>query len=104
MAEYELTPDAENDLGEIARYTKRTWGVAQTRRYKAALIRGFRGIAKGTVHSRQPLPHRSDVRSCQCEHHYVFSVHEQVEKPVIVAVLHENMDLIERLRERLEDE
>ena len=46
MAEYELTPDAENDLREIARYTTRTWGVAQTRKYKAALLRGFTGIAK----------------------------------------------------------
>lgn len=104
MAEYELTPDAENDLREIARYTTRTWGVAQTRRYKAALVRGFTGIAQETVHSRQPLPHRPDVRSCRCEHHYVFSIHEEDEKPVIVAVLHENMDLIERLRERLEEE
>jgi hypothetical protein len=34
----------------------------------------------------------------------VFSIHEEDEKPVIVAVLHENMDLIERLRERLEEE
>ncbi len=50
MAEYELTPDAENDLREIARYTTRTWGVAQTRKYKAALLRGFTGIAKKTVH------------------------------------------------------
>ncbi len=41
MAEYELTPDAENDLREIARYTTRTWGVAQTRKYKAALVRGL---------------------------------------------------------------
>jgi toxin ParE1/3/4 len=104
MAEYELTLDAENDLREIARYTTRTWGVAQTRKYKAALLRGFTGIAKETVHSRQPLPHRPDVRSCRCEHHYVFSIHEEDEKPVIVAVLHENMDLIERLRERLEEE
>jgi plasmid stabilization system protein ParE len=104
MAEYKLTPDAENDLREIARYTTRTWGAAQTRNYKAALLRGFTGIAKETVRSGQPLPHRPDVRSCRCEHHYVFSIHKEDEKPVIVAVLHENMDLIERLRKRLEEE
>lgn len=104
MTEYELTPDAENDLREIARYTMRTWGVEQTRAYKGALLREFSGLAKGTARSRQPLPHRPEVRICRCEHHYVFSVHEEGEKPVIVAVLHESMDLIERLRERLEYE
>ena len=65
---------------------------------------GFKGIAEETVHSRKPLPHRPDVRSCRCEHHYVFSIHEEDEKPVIVAVLHENMNLIERIPERLEEE
>ena len=102
MADYELTPDAENDLREIARYTTRTWGIVQARRYKADLLRGFKSIAKGSVLSRQPLPHRPDVQSCRCEHHYIFSIHDKGTKPVIVAVLHENMDLIERLRERLD--
>ena len=44
---------------------------------------------------------RDDVQSSRCEHHYVFSIHKEDENPVIVAVLHENMDLINRLNERL---
>lgn len=101
MPEYELTPDAEDDLREIARFTTKTWGAAQARRYKAALLRGFKAVAQETARTRRPLPHRPDVRSCRCEHHYIFSIHEEGAKPVIVAVLHENMDLPTRPRKRL---
>jgi len=103
MPEYRLTPDTEGDLWEIARYTLETWGEAQQRRYEAALIKCFESMADGSARSRSPLAHRSDVRQVHCQHHYVFAM-EIVDEPVtIVAVLHEKMDLIARLRERLSD-
>jgi hypothetical protein len=46
---YELTPDAERDLREIARYTLRQWGVRQRRRYASALEAGFRAIAQRRI-------------------------------------------------------
>ena len=45
MVPYELTPDAERDLREIARYTLRQWGVRQQRRYASVLEAGFRALA-----------------------------------------------------------
>jgi plasmid stabilization system protein ParE len=37
MLPYELTPAAEADVRDIARYTLRQWGVRQQRRYARLL-------------------------------------------------------------------
>ena len=52
MVPYELTPAAEADLREVARYTLRQWGVRQQRRYARQLEACFRGIADGRLRSR----------------------------------------------------
>lgn len=103
MAEYRLTPDAEADLWEIARYTLQTWGEAQQRRYEARLIKCFQALAEGTPRARYPLPHRQDVRQIHCQHHYIFAIDTPNEPVTIVAVLHEKMDLMTRLTNRLGD-
>jgi toxin ParE1/3/4 len=41
------------------------------------------------------------VRVARCQHHYAFYVHPEAQKPLILAVLHEQMDLLARLGERL---
>lgn len=104
MPEYRLTPDAEADLAAIARYKVVTWGPEQAKRYQKALERGFKAVAEGAGRYTSPLPHRPDVRCLRCQHHYIFSVHEDGEAAAIVAILHENMDLPTRLRDRLQGE
>lgn len=104
MPSYKLTPDAENDLLEIAIYTIETWGLEQSDSYEAALGVCFRSIAAGTAHTRSPIPHRPELQVCRCEHHYVFALLEEGSAALIVAVLHEKMDLMVRLRERLDGE
>ncbi len=47
--------------------------------------------------------HREDFRVSRCQHHYVFFVREDDGSVLILAVLHENMDLLERFRDRLAD-
>lgn len=99
---YRLTPDAENDLLEIAKYTVETWGVKQARLYEAAILRCFAALGQGSARTSIPITSRPELKSCRCQHHYVFSLHGESERPVIIAVLHENMHLITRLRVRLE--
>ena len=41
------------------------------------------------------------LRSVLCQHHYIFSLTRQNAPAVVLAVLHERMDLIARLRNRL---
>jgi plasmid stabilization system protein ParE len=98
---YELTPAAEADLREIARYTLRQWGVRQQRRYARLLEACFRGIAEGSARSRNFSERYPQVRVTQCQHHYVFYLHPEGEKPRIIALLHERMDLVTRIGERL---
>ena len=102
MAEYELSPATEADLLEIALYTIRTWGVKQAERYEAALESHFVAIGRKDVRSRAFLEHRPELRVSRCEHHYVFFLQHENARPLILAVFHENMDLMARLRDRLD--
>lgn len=101
MRSYTLTPDAENDLVAIATYTIATWGLEQAARYEAALESCFESLADGSARSKAPIAHRPELRVVRCEHHYVFVRLEEEAPPLILAVLHEKMDLMERLKDRL---
>ena len=98
---YELTPDAERDLREIAQYTLRQWGARQQRRYARLLEAGLRTIAQRRIVLRPFSPHYPDVFVSHCEHHYIFYLHPEGQKPRIFAVFHEHMALLARLAERL---
>jgi toxin ParE1/3/4 len=102
MPSYELTSDAEADLEKIAAYTLREWGAEQQIRYAELLEAGFHRIASGMAISRQFSEHYPQIRVTRCEHHYVFHLQgEETTAPRIIAVLHERMDMIARLRRRL---
>ena len=102
MAEYVLAPEADNDLLEISRYTAHTWGLEQTERYVSKLDEHFLAIVAGTVQARVLMEERPDLLYSHCEHHYVFFARDDVGGVFILAVFHENMDLMVRLKERLE--
>lgn len=99
--EYELTDAADEDLLSIARYTIKTWGIELAHRYNAALELHFKEIGQNQVRSRKVLKRRSDLFSTHCEHHYIFYLVRKNKCPLILAVFHEHMDLMSRLRERL---
>lgn len=102
MAEYELTEEADSDLLGIARYTIKTWGMAQALRYEVALEGHFAAIGRGDTHARTFWGNRPDLMFSRCEHHYIFFLLRVDAVPLIIAVFHERMDLMSRLRERLE--
>jgi plasmid stabilization system protein ParE len=101
MPEYELTTFAEDDLKSIARYTLDTWGLEQAKRYERVLVTRFRQIAKGHISPRAFLSHRPDLLFTHCEHHYIFYRPREAQCPLILAVFHERMDLMQRLKGRL---
>jgi plasmid stabilization system protein ParE len=88
-------------LREIARYTLRQWGPRQQQRYAGLLAAGLQTIAERRLVPRRFSRHYPEVFVSRCEHHYIFYMHPDGEKPRILAVLHENMDLVSRLAERL---
>lgn len=100
--EYKLTELCEHDLEEIARYTIETWGVDQAKRYQAALEAHFKAIGRGQAQGRVFLNHLPTLISTRCELHVIFSIQREGTCPLIIAVLHERMDLISRLQDRLD--
>jgi len=102
MAEYEISPGAERDLLEIAIYTITVWGPAQAERYQAALQRRFSELGQRGMQARAFLEHRPELLVTRCEHHFIFFLMREVDVPLVLAVLHENMDLVARVRERLD--
>ena len=99
MRRYKLTAGAKKDLIAIWNYTFDTWGEAQADIYLGKIEAGFANIAKGTVTEKQPLSSYPKLHSVHCEHHYIFFL--KTDKPIILAILHEKMDFIIRLKKIL---
>jgi len=101
MPPYELTASAQEDLKEIARYTLTTWGRKQTLVYAGLLEKHFCEISARTAYVRSFSKRFPQILVSHCEHHYIFHVHPDNQSPRIIAVLHENMDILSRLKNRL---
>ena len=100
-APYIFHPAAEKELREILRYTRKNWGDAQAKKYAAKLRECFQALATG----KQPCKDMSELypalRMAHCESHYVFYLLRQNAPALIIAILHERMDIVARLEHRL---
>ena len=103
MQPYELTPSAEIDLKEIARYTLKQWGKQQSLHYASLLEARFLEIANKTAFSRQFSEQYPQILVTRCEHHYIFYILSEGKRPCIIAVLHERMEMIAKLKRRLDE-
>ena len=101
MLPYELTPSAASDLRDIARHTLTRWGRRQQQRYARQLESCCQAIGDGTTVSRMFSHRHPSVCVMRCQHHYIFYLTPADGKPVIIAFLHERMDLTARLQGRL---
>lgn len=101
MPRYELTDDADSDLEKIIRYTLDQWGEKRAEQYADKLHRCFEKIARKEVVSRPFSSKHANARVFRSEHHYIFYIHPEGKPPRIFAVLHERMDMLARLKERL---
>ncbi|MFC3165828.1 type II toxin-antitoxin system RelE/ParE family toxin [Ciceribacter thiooxidans] len=103
MTAYILTVEAESDLRSVIRYTRAQWSVAQVRRYVSALERGIANLAEGKVPFKDMSALYPALRMARCQHHYVFCLPREDAPALIVAILHERMDLMKRLADRLNE-
>ena len=99
MAVPELTSSAKADLAAIVQYTLDTWGHDQAKTYVHKFKVCLEKINKGTALSRLKLKDKK-CKALLCEHHYIFYLDR--DPKVVIAILHERMDLMKRLKERLE--
>ncbi len=99
MITYDLTLAAEEDLRVIWRYTYETWGLEQAEKYFNQIEACCEAVGEGRARSRSFDELPEDVRVYRCKHHYI--VWLTGDRPIIIAVLHERMDFVHRLRDRL---
>ena len=98
---YVLTLEAEADLRGIIRYTRQQWSVEQVRVYIGRLERGIARLAARQGAYREMSDLYPKLLMAHCEHHYAFALPGEGGPALIVAILHERMDLMARLAERL---
>lgn len=98
---YILSLSAEADLRDIIRYTRQQWGDTQARQYLAALEGCIERLAAGQGIFKDMTALHPGLRLVHCRHHYIFCLPRDHEPALIVAILHERMDLLTRLSGRL---
>jgi len=103
MAKYLLSPQADEDLESIIRYTLETWGDKQTEKYVDQLEACLDAIGRGEAIPRRFSRRFTDLCVLRCQRHFIFYLKEEsVQPPMIIALLHEKMDLVSRVIERLD--
>lgn len=101
MKTYLLTKSAEADLREVVRYTLKEWGEAQCSRYVAALEKQVEAVATGNGVFKVMDELLPTLRVALCGKHYIFCLPQAQAPAIILAILHERMDVVARLKKRL---
>jgi plasmid stabilization system protein ParE len=98
---YVVSKGGGADLIDIARYTTKKWGAAQCRAYISQLEQGAEAIAKGEGTFKEVGGLYPELRVALCGKHYIFCLPRLGDLPLIVAIFHERMDIMARLKNRL---
>jgi toxin ParE1/3/4 len=101
MANWLVAPEAQRDLEGIRQYTERNWGTAQAGKYRAQLRTCAARLASDPACGKDLASFRMGLRAVRCQHHYVYCLFDAAHPPVIISVLHERMDLMAKIAERL---
>lgn len=96
---YKLSPSAQRDLIEIFNYTTSVWGEKQAEKYLHSIYGVFENISAGQALYKTVMLSNKRVYSIHHEKHYIiFSVNGCAN---ILGIMHEKMDFLSRMRERL---
>ena len=99
MQSYDLTLAAEADLRDIWRYTYKMWGPEQADKYFDQIEACCEAVGDRRARSKALDGLQDGVHIHRCEHHFI--VWLVGSRPVIVAILHERMDFMQRLKAQL---
>jgi toxin ParE1/3/4 len=100
---YVLTSGAEEDLRGIIGYTVDQWGAEQCRTYVAALEEKATALALGQGVFKDMSSLLPGLRVGTSGKHYIFCMPRDDEPAIILAILHERMDILTHLTSRLKD-
>lgn len=100
MAKYELTKKAVEDLADIWNYTYENWSEHQADRYYQLLIESLKEIAGTPSIGKNYFGIVESLRGLQVGRHIVFFREVECRKVEIIRILHEQMDLKNRITEK----
>ena len=98
---YILTKGADADLRSIVRYTVAQWGAERCRTYIASLEETATALARGQGVFKDMSSLLPGLRVATCGKHYIFCLPRPNAPAIILAILHEQMDILARLKSRL---
>ena len=99
--EFDFSLDAHQDLLKIVDYTFDRFGEKQALKYTQQLDLCARRMANGKGQIKLLSDINESLCSCHCQHHYIFGLRRLNRPFLIIAIIHERMDLIKRITNRL---
>jgi toxin ParE1/3/4 len=100
LAGYRLTSEAASDIKGILDYTLDRWGAEQAEKYVLQVEQCLNDLVSGRRSGKPFGDALPEIQILRCEHHYIFYA-SQDDQLAVLAILHEAMDLLARLRERI---
>ncbi len=97
MAEYLLTPRALDDLNEIWNYTVEKWSEEQADKYYGMLVDLFEKLVEEPDLGRRYDIVQPGLLGMKVGRHVIFYRHKRAGVIEIIRILHEEMDLENRL-------
>lgn len=98
---YVFAKAAAAGIRAIARYRKEQWGEEQARSYLASIDEAAAALAAGRSVFKDLGALRPGLRAVKVGSHFVFCLVRPRRPALVLAILHERMDLIARLKARL---
>ena len=101
MVLYERSHEALADWEELVEYTLEEFGVDQTLKYTQELITCIEAMARGEGYFKEIDVKGRIIRVKHCGKHYIFGLVRENRPLIVIAFLHERMNLMARLKRRL---
>lgn len=101
MSSYVLSADAEADVVSILEYTFDRFGEAQMIKYKNQLDGCIYNLSQGKQPFRMLEVTSFKVRYLHCQKHYIFGLIQEDNTLIVLAILHEKMDIKSRVQDML---
>jgi len=98
---YQLSKDADLDWQDILHYTYESFGERQVKIYTSALLKCLDNLSNETGLFKKLNIETHEVLSMQCKKHILFGLKQEGKPLLIIAIFHEKMDLMNRLRKRI---
>jgi toxin ParE1/3/4 len=96
---YDLTLAAEADLRDIWRYAYKTCGFDQSEKYFDQIEACCEAVGDGRARSKALEGLQEGIHIHRCDHHVIAWIAGT--RPIIIAILHERMGFVRRLKSRL---